>query len=124
MSQFPQSLSHLSHDKTDYLVRTLDEWKIYNKEFSMIEYNTPQVRVKDLLEKNPDIRDFAIDIGCGGGWMSNELSKQFSYVISIEPSNVAIENVCKKLYPQNNIIWINGYAEEVLKNINFDYSNS
>lgn len=123
-TSFPKNLSHLSHDTTDYSVRSLEEWRIHNNNSSICGFNGPEIRVKDLLEKNPHIRDYAIDIGCGGGWMSNELSKYFQYVISIDPSNLAIENVCKKLYPQENIIWINGYAEDALENINFDYSAS
>lgn len=119
----PKSLSVDSHNKTDYLVRTLDDWKKYNEDFSKIEFNTPQVRVKDLLDKFPNIRNFAIDIGCGGGWMSNELSKYFEYVIAIDPSNYAIE-ICKKLYTQSNIIWIVGYSDDVLQSIDFDFNAS
>lgn len=119
-----KTLSHNSHDQTDYLVRTLEEWKKYNDEFSKREFDTEQVKVKTLLEKHQKVRDFAIDIGCGGGWMANELSKYFKYVIAIDPSHYAIENVCKKLYPQSNIIWIVGYSEDILNNIKFDFSYS
>ena len=65
-----KTLSHNSHDQTDYLVRTLEEWKKYNDEFSKREFDTEQVKVKTLLEKHQKVRDFAIDIGCGGGWMA------------------------------------------------------
>lgn len=118
-----KELSHTNHDRTDYLVKTLDEWRIHNNECSVAAFNNEELKVKSLLEKNTNIRDYAIDIGCGAGWMSNELSKHFQYVISIDPSHNAI-NTCKQLYPQENIIWIVGYAEDVLNSIEFDFSSN
>lgn len=117
-----KTLSHDNHNKTDYLVKTLEDWKLHNKCCSENAFNNSELKIKTLLDNHPDVRDYAIDIGSGAGWMSNELSKYFQQVIAIEPSLPAIE-ICKKLYPQENIMWIQGYAEDVIRNIEFE-SNS
>ena len=62
---------------------------------------------------------YAVDIGSGTGWFANYLVDQRKYkkVYAIEPSSSAIE-IAKKIYPNNKVKYINGFAEEeISKNI-------
>ena len=103
------------HDDTMYNLHGIEFWKKHNKEHLDTVFNNDEVKVGDLLEKYPSIRSSAIDIGSGGGWMSDKLSEIFDHVYSIEPSSKAIE-LCKKMYDKKNITWIEGYAQDVLAN--------
>lgn len=85
-------------------------------------FSHPQVKFGQLIEKNPGVRDLAVDIGAGAGWLSAKLSKYFRKVIAIEPSEAAIM-LAKKLYPGSkypNIKWINGFAEQILLKLNIE----
>ncbi len=48
-----------------------------------------------------------IDIGCGTGWLLNEMSDRFNQVIGIEPSKKAIEIATKLLGQKRNLDFIN-----------------
>ena len=107
--------SREAHDKTMYNLHGVDFWKKHNQEHSDKVFDNEEVKVAQLLEKYPSIRENAIDIGSGGGWMTSKLSELFESVYGIEPSAKAIE-LCKDLHEDTNITWIEGYAEEVLNN--------
>ena len=111
-----------SHDNTMYNLHGLEFWEKHNKEHIDKAFNNEEIKVAQLLEKNPSIRKNAIDIGSGGGWMSKKLSSIFENVYSIEPSEKAIK-ICKQIYDVPNITWIEGYAEDVLKNENIPKEN-
>ena len=83
-------------------------------------FNSPEMRLADLLEKHPIIRNQAIDIGCGVGWLSARLCKEgFLEVVGIEPSAAALE-MANRIFPKTeypNLRWINGFAEDILRAI-------
>lgn len=112
-----KSLSREFHDKEQYNLHGLDFWKKHNLEHSNKAFDNEEIKVRQLLQKYPSIRKNAIDIGSGSGWMTSELAQHFENVYAIEPSSKAIE-ICKDLYKNTDITWIEGYAEEVLKNNN------
>lgn len=116
-----KTLSKDIHDSTEYYSKFKNEWIEHNEKHGVESFDNEELKVGRLLKKYPLIRDVAIDIGSGGGWMTNELSKHFKKVIAIEPSSKAI-TICKELYPQDNITWINGYSEDVLNDYQFDYA--
>lgn len=107
--------SRESHDNTMYNLYGLEFWEKHNQEHIDQAFDNEELKVGRLLDKNPSIRKNAIDIGSGGGWMSKKLSSIFENVYSIEPSSKAV-SLCKSLYDLPNIKWIEGYAEDVLKN--------
>ena len=83
-------------------------------------FNSPEMRLKTLLDKYPTIRDVAVDVGSGAGWLSAELSPIYKKVIGIEPSAKAVE-IAQELYPAKkfpNIEWIVGFAEDKLPTLN------
>ena len=59
-----------------------------------------------------------VDIGSGTGWFANYLVEQRKYkkVYAIEPSSSAIE-IAKKIYPDNKVKYINGFAEEEISKL-------
>lgn len=82
-------------------------------------FNDPCLRFEDLLNKYPAVRETAVDIGCGTGWLSAKLSKQFAKVVGIEPSDAAI-SMAKQLFPPQdypNIEWKIGFAEKELNSV-------
>ena len=61
-----------------------------------------------------------MDIGCGTGWFINYLktNKYFKNIYGIEPSESAIK-IARRIYPENeDINYLIGYAEDLLKTIN------
>lgn len=79
-------------------------------------FNSPWGRHQDVIDANPSVRNTAIDIGSGTGFLSMKLSPQFREVISIEPSDAAVA-IAGTLYPgaaYPNIRRMVGFAEEVL----------
>lgn len=79
-------------------------------------FNSTEVKFGLLLKKYPQVRDTAIDIGCGTGWLSAKLSNTFEKVVALEPSQAAL-TMAKKYYPSkkySNIEWYNGFAEKLL----------
>lgn len=106
------------HDSANYYNWDLETWKTHNEKHEKESFNNLELKCQDLLDKHPEIRDIAIDIGSGGGWMSNKLSKIFKKVYAIEPSEKAIQ-ICKALYKErNNIEWINKFAEDAFDQLN------
>ncbi len=84
-------------------------------------FSHPDNKFGFLLNKYPNVRGFAVDIGSGNGWLSAELSAYFKKVIGIEPSKMGIE-IAKQLFPLSSypqIEWKEGFAEEVLPTLNF-----
>ncbi len=83
--------------------------------------NNQENKIDVLLGRHPEIKGIAIDIGSGAGWYSKKLSERFSAVIAIEPSLAAI-NIARELYDESkksNILWIEGFAENVLNKFHF-----
>jgi SAM-dependent methyltransferase len=110
------------HDSSQYSVYDMDYWKKHNEEH-VAAFDNPEIKLQTLLDKHPDIRETAIDIGCGAGWASNVLSSYFDKVYALDPSSKAIE-VCKDLYKDNQkISWHVGFAEELLPQIETPSSN-
>jgi SAM-dependent methyltransferase len=116
--------SYKKHNKQFNDVNSLDNHiKIYKKFETENHFNSPECKYDDLLNKHPNIRHTAIDIGCGAGWLSAKLSTQFQKVIAIEPSNTGIK-FAKKIFPKNkfpNIKYIVGLAEKKLTKINLSH---
>jgi SAM-dependent methyltransferase len=80
-------------------------------------FNHPCNRLLDLCQRHPEIRDTAVDMGCGAGWVSARLSRDFRRVIAIEPSEKAIA-LAREIFPASaypNIEWRIGFAEEQLR---------
>ena len=80
--------------------------------------NNRETRLEDLIMKQPHVRGVAVDIGCGGGYFSAWMHKKgFFKVIAIEPSESAINNIAKELFPAleyPNIDWQISFAEDIL----------
>lgn len=111
------------HDQTYSSESLIDEErkKIANKEHEK-EINNAEFNLELLLSKNFEIRDLAIDVGSGVGWVSASLSKNFKQVVAIEPSQKALE-IAKTLYPLSaypNIIWKQGFAEDILPGLSIE----
>lgn len=104
------------HDRTQYTNDDLEFWKEHNKRHQKKEvYNNSEIRLDDLLKKYPYVRDTAIDIGSGAGWLSSLLSDVFVKVYAIEPSSKAYL-IANKLYPdKKNITWICGFPNRGLE---------
>jgi len=70
-----------------------------------------------LMDENKEIKTL-VDIGSGTGWFVNYAKKNrnFNKIYGIEPSKYAID-IAKKIYQDNDIIYINDYAEDALSNI-------
>ena len=110
---WPKEKSRDGHDMTQYNVHDMEYWKNHNQEH-IVAFDNPEIKLQTLLDKHPDIREAAIDIGCGAGWASNMLSDHFNKVHSIDPSRKAID-ICKEMYKDNpKISWYVGFAEELL----------
>ena len=71
----------------------------------------------EWLDSQSEIKD-AVDIGSGTGWFVNYLKsyKQFDNVCGIEPSQSAID-IAKKINPDNNVVYLCGFAESELRKI-------
>jgi len=83
--------------------------------------NGVELRVTDLLDKHPQIK-IAVDIGSGTGWSSAALTKSVERIISIEPSQAALD-ISKNIYATEiypNITWIHGLAEDVLPKLKLE----
>lgn len=117
-----KNISKIDHDNTMYLKHSLDFWVDHNKQHEEEVFNNEELKIKTLLEKYPDIRNTAIDIGSGGGWMCNKLKEYFDVVYGIEPSKKAID-LCRELYKGKKIKWVHGYSEDAFKIINFPTKN-
>jgi 2-polyprenyl-3-methyl-5-hydroxy-6-metoxy-1,4-benzoquinol methylase len=84
-------------------------------------FNGPELKLGQLLARYPEVRELAVDIGSGNGWISGLLAKSFSEVIAIEPSAAAIA-IAKQLHPSQeylNITWRQGFAETVLAELQY-----
>jgi 2-polyprenyl-3-methyl-5-hydroxy-6-metoxy-1,4-benzoquinol methylase len=81
------------------------------------QFNSPENRYADLLTAHPHVRDVAVDIGAGAGWLSARLSKEFNRVIAIEPSEAAIQLALRLFPPEEycNVEWRRGFAEDILR---------
>jgi SAM-dependent methyltransferase len=109
-SELSKDLHHAQYADKQALER---HRKLYVEYESTNLFNHPENRIQDLMSKHPQVRSLAVDIGCGGGWVSAHLSRDFASVVGIEPSAAALE-IAKSLYPAGqyqNITWINAYAE-------------
>ena len=83
-------------------------------------FNIEEYKLGQLLNRHPEVREVAVDIGSGAGWFSYKFSSLFKKVIAIEPSEKALE-IAKTLYPvpkYPNIDWRQGFAEQVLSTVN------
>lgn len=99
-----------------------EEEKSFEREKSNYEdykkrncFNGPESKYEDFIKSHPEVRELAIDIGSGCGWLSVELSRFFKKVIGIEPSKKAVV-IAEQLKPVQckNIEYVNTYAEEGL----------
>lgn len=115
--------SLLEHVKTQYSNLDLNYWKEHNERHQDDSvFNNKEIRLKDLIDENPNINKLAIDIGGGVGWLSAKLSDYFEKVISIEPSEDAV-NISKALYSEKeNISWNIGFAEDFLSELKIETS--
>lgn len=113
-----KDISKKDHDNTMYYKHGLDFWLNHNKQHEKDAFNNDELKVKTLLEKYPNIRNTAIDIGSGGGWMCNKLTEYFDIVYGIEPSKKAID-LCRELYKGKKIKWVHGYSEDAFNVIDF-----
>jgi hypothetical protein len=112
-----EQTSYLEHHR-QYASASPMEWqrerfKTYGEEDL---FNAPPNRIRDLMAQYPEVRDTAVDIGSGAGWASAELSKSFSQVIGIEPSDAAI-GIARQLFPTSshpNIDWRIGFSQDVI----------
>jgi len=115
--------SYKKHDKKFNETNSLeDHIQGYNKFEIEKQFNHPESKFADLLDKHPTINHTAIDIGCGAGWLSAKLSPKFHKIFAIEPSASGIA-MAKKIFPENkyfNIKWIVGFAENELPKIELD----
>lgn len=100
----------------------IDYWIKHNERHQDdFVFNNKELKIKDLLDKNINVNKLAIDIGSGAGWLSAKLSNYFETIISIEPSEKAVE-ICKEIYKnRTNINWNVGFAEDILND--FDFGN-
>jgi len=91
---------------------------LYDEEYRDELARSPQFPLQEVISNFP-LRDLAIDIGSGSGWISYLLSRHFDRVISIEPSSNAIA-IAKDhfLAPSfGRIEWRCDYAEKQLHNL-------
>lgn len=81
-------------------------------------FNHPENKFGALLARYPQLRDTAVDIGSGAGWLSATLAAQgFARVVALEPSAAALRLACE-LFPQaTTITWQQGFAETLLPNL-------
>jgi len=117
-----KTISKDQHDKTQYSnCQDLAYWKEHNERHEGDSvFNNKEIKLIDLLESHKNVRKTAVDIGSGAGWLSSKLSSFFEKIISIEPSQKAVD-ISKKLYTDKpNIEWILGYAEDVLAVLEFN----
>ena len=118
-----KSSSYLKHNSQYNQVDALNKTIIgYSKNHQDDLINKNVNKVDEFLMKYQDLRNTAVDIGCGGGWASSELSRRFEKVIGIEPSESALK-IAKEIYPLKkypNIEWINDFAENGLRQLEFD----
>jgi SAM-dependent methyltransferase len=129
-----RSLLYIKKRSKTIFQKSEDSYKIHNsqyidptalenhkktfKEFENQDlFNHPENKIEQLLLEHPNVRETAVDIGCGAGWMSAKLSETFKNVIAIEPSDAAIE-IGKHIFSDkkySNIQWIVGFAEKELQ---------
>lgn len=117
-----KNISKNDHDNNMYTNHSMEFWVDHNKRHADEAFNNDELKVQTLLDTYPDIRDTAIDIGSGGGWMSSKLTDYFDVVYGIEPSKKAID-LCRNLYKGKNIKWVHGYSEDAFKVIDFPTKN-
>jgi 2-polyprenyl-3-methyl-5-hydroxy-6-metoxy-1,4-benzoquinol methylase len=86
------------------------------------EIKNSEFALDKLLARYPSVRDMAVDIGAGVGWLAALLSKDFKQVVAIEPSKQALQ-IAQELYPAtnfSNIVWHNGFAENILAELQLE----
>ena len=117
ITQLQTCLSSLEEHHRQYEEYSLNEVKgVFQRYEDANLFNHPANKFADLIDRHPHVRSVAVDIGCGAGWLSARLSREFERVIAIEPSAAGL-NIARQLYPQAqypNIEWIEGFAEQVL----------
>jgi 2-polyprenyl-3-methyl-5-hydroxy-6-metoxy-1,4-benzoquinol methylase len=95
----------------EFCLKQQEEWKNSKIEFE------PDKPLGSVLEQISNI-NVGIDIGCGHGYFAGIMANKLKQVIAIEPSKAALE-IAKQIYKnKSNISWFQGFAEEVLENIN------
>lgn len=99
--------------------RDLDFFKEYNKNHQKQDFWKQYMFIETtkydkLINQFNNDKKLAVDIGCGPGWFCEKFSTIFENIIGIDPSPIII-NICKELYKdKNNIMWVNGFAEDEL----------
>ena len=106
--------SHKEHD-IHYVSAGIEDikWENEEKTIDQVQFN-PDQPLGSMMRLHKATLNVAVDVGSGHGWTSELLSKDFSKVYAIEPSEHA-SSLCKQLYPQiDSIEWICGFAEDEL----------
>ncbi len=78
-------------------------------------FNHEALRFQDIINLHKWI-NIAIDIWSWSWFFSSKLASSFHTVYAIEPSSTGTE-IAKEIIKNENIIWINWFAEKVLKDI-------
>ena len=121
--RFQSATSSFEEHHWQYQEYSLDEVKERYQSYQESNlFNHPQNRFADLIARHDEVRSAAVDIGCGGGWLSARLSQDFRRVVAIEPSSAGLA-IARQLYPPDrfpNIEWVEGFAEDELPRISLD----
>ena len=110
-----KEVSLIEHNLGQYNNKDLNYWRAHNlRHQDESVFNNKEIRLRELLDNNPSVRNIVVDIGAGVGWLSAKLSDMFAHVVAIEPSEDAL-TIAKELYKDKpNISWIYGFVEDVL----------
>lgn len=101
--------AHNSH----YVTATLSEVKASFANGMQINPDNP---LPEVLSQHGRELTIGVDIGAGHGWASDMMAQHFKEVYAIEPSMPA-QQISKALWPNPNIRWVQGHAEEALSSI-------
>jgi len=114
--------SYSQHDSEYQLPGALERHRqIYAEYEEQNLFDNPENRFGDLLAAYPEVRELAVDIGAGAGWLSARLSREFHRVVAIERSDAAL-SLAIEIFPKEshgNIEWKHGFAEDVIRSLEY-----
>ena len=102
---------HAEYSKSSALER---ERAVTRERYLSNAANNQEFRLDDLIARNPQLKEIAVDIGAGAGWLSGWLAGRFKRVEAIEPSAAATQIATEIHKDKTGINRHVGLSEDIL----------